>query len=68
MIKSVAIGYSYIIVAAGLEFLAEEEITEKLHATAIKRKEKQGQVYFATDAPLHKVKKYHPQITPEVPQ
>lgn len=47
---------SYLVtVAGGLEFIAEEEIREKLNATAIKRCDRGGKIFFATDRSIKEV-------------
>jgi hypothetical protein len=47
----------FISLSPGLEFLAEEEIKEKLNPTAIKRINKSGKVFFATDKNLLEILK-----------
>jgi hypothetical protein len=45
----------FITTAGGLEFIGEEEIMEKLNPTALKKVDRSGKIYFATDKPLKEV-------------
>eukprot|EP01114_Cavostelium_apophysatum_P013096 TRINITY_DN3098_c0_g1_i1.p1 TRINITY_DN3098_c0_g1~~TRINITY_DN3098_c0_g1_i1.p1 ORF type:complete len:449 (-),score=60.47 TRINITY_DN3098_c0_g1_i1:28-1374(-) len=47
----------FVTVSPGLEFLAEEEIREKLNPSILKRTDRSGKVFFATDRPVEVILK-----------